>query len=88
MKKSYLDVKLGRNGIKIDCVVEKRKMPIKGMVESEASCIFPPISPSVAREKLDCLARKDKVMQDAFDHIRDGQSQLALRILAEELGIR
>lgn len=47
-----------------------------------------PIEPSVAREKLDCIARKNKVINDAFDHLRDGMPTLALRVLAEELGIK
>jgi len=47
-----------------------------------------PIPPTVARERLDCIARKDKVINDAFDHLRDGQPTMALRVLAAELGIK
>lgn len=46
-----------------------------------------PIEPKTARAKLDCIARKDKVINDAFDHLRDGQITLALRVLAAELGL-
>ena len=47
-----------------------------------------PINPKTARAKLDCLARKDKVLNDAYDALRDGQSQMALRIIAEELNYK
>ena len=55
---------------------------------------MPPIDPKKARQKLDCIStyRKEladakRAMNQAYDHIRDGQSMLAKRVLAQALGL-